>query len=573
MNNNYIILFVVIPLGTGLINLLLMNRILVARALGTLSLLSTSLLAIAFLARIYEHGDILTSQMGDWPAPFGITVVFDSLSGLLLAASSIVALGAYVHSYATMSDALERRYYHPLMQFLMFGVNLSFLTGDLFNLFVSFEIMLMASYALLTLGASKKQMSQAYKYVMLNLVASTLFVISAGITYGLMGTLNMADLARIVAEHKAAGAPLPLGFRAVSLMFLFVFGLKGAIFPLWFWLPDTYHTTPISIAGLFAGMLTKVGIYATLRTFPMIFAQMEAGQLVMPLIAVSAGFTMFLGVLGAVSMHEVRRILAIHVISQVGYMVFGIAVMSAAAMAGCLFYMIQHMVVKCSLFLCCGLMERYAGSDDLNKIGGLLRRDWLLGVLFFIAAMSLVGLPPLSGFFGKMVIIGEGWNGFWVLSMFGLLTGALTLLSMLKIWGYGFWGPPQGEHAAVPSPAPRVRRYRSGYIGIMILVGTALFLGFGAWPVYHIAFNAGDQLFNSYRYRVAVLGEGFAGPDVGPLYWYEMPSEEGLQAEGEPAPVRDPLRPSAEEALNKDDTRAMPALGAVDPGAGIPAGG
>ncbi|MFW5652915.1 MAG: proton-conducting transporter membrane subunit [Planctomycetota bacterium] len=535
MTNNFIILLIVIPLGTGILSLLLIDRLRLARLVGTLSLMSTAAISIYLLTQLYHDGAIFTSQMGDWPAPFGISVVFDSLSGLLLAAASVVALGSYVHSYSTMSDALERRYYHPLMQFLMFGVNLSFLTGDLFNLFVAFEIMLMASYALLTLGASRRQMSQAYKYVMLNLIASALFVISAGIVYGLMGTLNFADLARIVAEHKASGEPLPLGFRAVSLMFLFVFGLKGAIFPLWFWLPDTYYTTPISIAGLFAGMLTKVGIYATLRTFPMIFAQMEAGQLVMPIIAVSAAFTMFLGVLGAVSMHEVRRILAIHVISQVGYMVFGIAVMSAAAMAGCLFYMIQHMVVKCALFLCCGIMERYAGSDDLNKIGGVLKRDWLLGLLFFIAAMSLVGLPPLSGFFGKMVIIAEGWNGFWVLSMFGLLTGALTLLSMLKIWGYGYWGPPQGDHAEVPVGARRVRRYRSGYVGIGILVVTALFLGFGANPVYKIAFTAGDQLFNTYDYRVAVLGEDFAGPNIGPMRWWELPEVMSAEAPGDDA--------------------------------------
>ncbi len=510
MIENLIILFIAIPLGAGILTVPFVGKPKTTRTIGTVSLILTSLLAIGLLCIIRKDGDILVSQMGDWPAPFGITVVFDSLSGLLLAASSVVALGCYIHSFSVLDPAVERRYFHPLIQFLMFGVNLSFLTGDLFNLFVSFEIMLMASYSLLTIGASRKQLKQAYKYVLLNLVASTIFVLSAGLVYGMMGTLNYADLARIVAEKQAAGESLPTGFSAVALMLLLVFGLKGAIFPLWFWLPDTYYTCPISIAGLFGGMLTKVGIYATLRTFPMIFAVGEHRGLILTIVAISAAFTMFLGVLGAVSGHNVRRILAVHVISQVGYMVFGIAVMTGFAMAGCVFYMIQHMVVKSSLFLCCGLMEKYAGSDDLNKIGGLLRRDRLLGVLFMIAAFSLVGLPPLSGFFGKLVIIQAGWiEGYWYLSLIGLATGLLTLLSMLKIWSYGFWGKTEGKHAVVPDKSPKLRGLNSGYIGIGLLVVTALFLGFFAQPVYTIALHAGDQLANPEPYIASVLGDDY----------------------------------------------------------------
>lgn len=508
MINHWIILFIVIPMGTGILSIPFMGRKYVQRTLGTISFAATTLLSIFLLITIKEEGTILVSQMGDWPPPFGITVVFDSLSGLLLAASSMVALGCYINSFSLLKSSVERRYFHPMIQFLMFGVNLSFLTGDLFNLFVSFEIMLMASYAMLTLGGERKQLTQAYKYILLNLVASTIFVISAGLIYGMMGTLNYADLARIVAERTApGGGGLPTGFTAVSIMLLMVFGLKGAIFPLWFWLPDTYYTCPVSIAGMFAGMLTKVGIYATCRTFPLIFAHGEGTSLVMLIIAVSAAFTMFLGVLGAVSNHEVRRILAVHVISQVGYMVFGIAVMTANALAGCLFYMIQHMVVKSSLFLCCGIMEKYSGTDDLNKMGGLLKRDPLLATMFFVAAMSLVGLPPLSGFFGKLVIIQAGWENYWWLSVLGLATGALTLLSMLKIWSYGFWSPSKGNHVVVPEGAPIPRNLRSGYIGACLLIVTALFLGFGAEPVYKIAFHAGDQLINPSAYINAVLNQ------------------------------------------------------------------
>jgi len=516
----YIALLGLTPLVAGLISILLVTRPTLSRVVGTLSFAGTMLMSVALLISIRDGG-VLVTQLGGWPAPFGISFVFDSLSGLLIATGNMVALGSYIHSFSTLDPWIERRYFHPLMQLLMFGVNLSFLTGDLFNLFVAFEVMLMASYALLAIGATRKQMSQAYKYVLLNLLVSAIFVMGAGMAYGMLGTLNLADMARIVAEIQAdPGREVPVGFSALAIVLLLVFGLKGAFFPLWFWLPDTYYTCPISIAGLFGGLLTKVGVYAVARTFPLIFAQAppvggdptQTRIIVLAILGISAAFTMFLAVLGAVSQHEIRRILSIHVISQVGYMVFGIAVMTGYALAGCVFYMIQHMVVKSSLFLCCGLIEKHTGTDDLDGLGGVLKRDAWLGVLFFIAAMSLVGLPPLSGFFGKLVIIRSGWSPDpWylpVLSVLGLATGALTLLSMMKIWSYGFWNPAHAPEAMPPSQVKRSSK--AGYFGIVLLVSSALFLGFGAQPVYQIAFNAGEQMANPKPYIQAVLGEDAA---------------------------------------------------------------
>ncbi|MEQ9454122.1 MAG: proton-conducting transporter membrane subunit [Phycisphaeraceae bacterium] len=516
--SNLIVLYCLVPLFAGLLSVALVNHQWPSRILGVISFATLFLGAVSTLCAIVPSQDILVSQMGGWAAPYGITLVFDSFSGMLIAAAAAVSLGAYIHSFSTLQPKVERRYFHPLIQMLIFGVNLSFLTGDLFNLFVAFEIMLMASYALLCLGASDQQLRHAYKYVLLNILASTVFLMGAGMVYGMLGTLNIADMARIVAEAQASGESLPVGFTAIGVLFLFVFGLKGAFFPLWFWLPDTYWTVPIAIGGLFGGLLTKVGVYTIARLFPLVFAQappigVEASDmrvLIMSLIAASAAFTMFLAVLGAVSQHHIRRILSIHVISQVGYMVFGIAVMTGQALAGCAFYMIQHMVVKCSLFLCCGLMEKHSGTDDLDKLGSLLKRDKWLGVLFFVAAMSLVGLPPLSGFFGKMVIIQSGWSaGLWWLAIIGLLTGALTLLSMLKIWSYGFWNPgpsPEAEPAAVVRSSNHF-----AYIGTVMLVTMALFLGFGAPVAYEAAFVAGEQLYNPTAYVEAVLGDGRLG--------------------------------------------------------------
>ncbi|MGB1124594.1 MAG: proton-conducting transporter membrane subunit [Phycisphaeraceae bacterium] len=522
MTDHRIILLCVIPLVAALISVALINRKMLSRLVGVLSytmMLGLSLSLVLKITAAPDDESILVSQMGGWTAPFGISVVFDSLSGLLICAAAAVGLGAYIHSFAVLNPRTERRYYHPLMQMLMFGVNLSFLTGDLFNLFVAFEVMLMASYALLTIGGSRQQLAQAYKYILLNVLASTIFLMAAGMVYGMFGTLNIADLARIVAEIEAdESRELPAGFKSLAVMFLLVFGLKGAFFPLWFWLPDTYYTVPISIAGLFGGLLTKVGVYTVARLFPLIFGSdgtstivdgtMLGGTspIIQTILIVAAAFTMFLAVLGAVSQHNVRRILSVHVISQVGYMVFGIAVMTGNALAGCAFYMIQHMVVKCALFLCCGVMEKHAGTDDLDKLGGLLKRDWFLGVLFFIAAMSLVGLPPLSGFFGKMVIIREGFfEGQWYLGVIGLVTGAITLLSMLKIWSYGYWNPDQAP--TVNKPEAVKASCKPAYFAITLLVGFALFLGLGAEAIYKVAFRAGEQLENPEHYITAVLGD------------------------------------------------------------------
>ncbi len=507
MINHQIILFMAIPLAAGLISVTTAKNLFLSRLIGCVSLGGMVTMGVILLWLSHRDDVIYVSQLGNWQAPFGISIIFDSLSGLLITAASTVALGAYIHSFDMLEPDIERRYYHPLIQLLIFGVNLSFLTGDLFNLFVAFEIMLLASYALLTLGGTRKQLTQAYKYVLLNLLASTIFVMTAGMVYGMFGTLNMADLARIVHEIQAdPDRELPTGFTALSITLLLVFGLKGAFFPLWFWLPDTYYTCPISIAGLFGGVLTKVGVYSVARTFPLIFAVGEGSQLIILIIAVASAFTMFLGVLGAVSQHEIRRILSIHVISQIGYMMFGIAIMTGWALAGCVFFMIHNMVVKCALFLCCGAMEKHAGTDDLDRLGGLLKRDVFLAVLFFIAALSLVGLPPLSGFFGKLVIIREGWPYYWgTLSIVGLLTGSLTLLSMLKIWGYGFWNPTPKAHP-IRTDAPTVKRnLKAAYTGIVFLVGTALFLGFAAEPVCQVALRAGEQLEDPVPYISAVL--------------------------------------------------------------------
>lgn len=513
MINNWIILFCVIPLAAGVLSAPLVMHRTVCRVIGVASFVAMLALGIGLLVSFTDDRNIYVSQMGAWLAPYGISIVFDSISGLLVTTAALVALACYVHAFASLDPKVEARYFHPLIQLLMFGVNLSFLTGDLFNLFVAFEIMLMASYGLLSIGASRRQVSQAYKYVVLNLLASTVFVIAAGMTYGMFGTLNMADLMRIVAEIEADPArDLPIGFTALAVMLLLVFGMKGAFFPLWAWLPDTYYTCPIAIGALFGGVLTKVGVYTVIRLFPLVFTAGPADSVIIPIIATSAGMTMLLGVLGAVSHHEVRRVLAVLVIAGVGFMIFAIALMSETALAGCVFYMVQSMVVTAALFLICGIVERHTGTDDLQKLGGLFLRDGWLSLLFFIAAMSLVGLPPMSGFFGKMVIVREGFrfrgNGglpLWWLSVAALIAGTLMLLAMLRVWGYGFWSPMPKSYSVKTTTADVRRTWRCAYIAVYVLVVVSVGIGLAAQPIYNFAARAGYQLTHREDYVRAVL--------------------------------------------------------------------
>jgi len=514
MSGQLIILFVLLPMAAG-ITTVLMHRWRAAQNVVGLAFLAANVAtAITALFTLYQgaqtHGGILVSQMGNWPAPFGITIAVDLLSALMLAVESIVCLSVFVYCITQLPHSLRGGYFHPLYHFLMLGVQWSFITGDLFNLFVAFEIMLMASYAMFCLGTTTNQMRQAYKYILLNLVGSTLFVTVAGLLYGQLGTLNMADIARIAMTPGA----LPGTAVPVIAMLVVVFGLKTAIFPLWFWLPDTYHTMPPALGGLFAGLLTKVGAYVLIRVFVMIFGTAEAVTgVVGPIVVASAGITMFVGVLGAVSMHTVRRILSIHIISQVGYMIMGIGIALTAgvltqsrelAVAGAIFFILHNMAVKCCLFLCGGLMVDHAGTDNLERIGGLLRRAPWLAALFLIAAMSLAGLPPLSGFFGKWVLIREGLaGGFYVLTAFALATSVLTLLSMLKIWSYGFWSPPRGNHVSHPEHRPQTA---GGIAAVVVLVALALSMGFGAQHYMNICTAAAKTLVDPSEYIAAVLG-------------------------------------------------------------------
>jgi multicomponent Na+:H+ antiporter subunit D len=391
--------------------------------------------------------------------------------------------------------------YYPLLLILLMGVCGAFLTGDLFNLYVWFEVLLMASFALLTLGGERGQIEGGFKYVTLNLIASTLFLTALGLVYGMTGTLNMAALAR-----SLPAAPYPGLILTVSMLFLVGFGIKAAVFPLFFWLPASYHTPPVAVSAVFVGLLTKVGVYALVRLFTLLFLQDTA--FTHTLILVLAGCTMVTGVLGAVAQNEFRRILAFHSISQVGYMLMGLGLFTPLALAGALYFMIHHSVVKTNLFLVSGVVYEKQGSYELKQLGGQYRAFPALAALFLVSALSLAGVPPFSGFFAKLSLVQAGLAlGQYSIVGVSLAVGMLTLFSMAKIWAEVFWKAPPAAPGGGGASMHLIPRGRLALLltPVAVLALTAVLMGVLAESVLALVTRAADQLLDPAEYINRVL--------------------------------------------------------------------
>lgn len=440
--------------------------------------------SIWLLAAIVTEGRLVT-QGASWTAPFGITLMADGLSAIMLALTALLTLATIIFSFATIDARQERYNYYPLLLLLMFGCSGAFLTGDLFNLYVWFEILLVASFGLITLGGSRAQLEGGLKYVVLNLFASLCFLVGAGLIYGLAGTLNMAHLAERLNTVRE-----PSLATAVAGFFLIAFGSKAALAPLFFWLPTSYHTPAIAVTALFGGLLSKVGIYALYRVFGSVF-QSELGRL-SPLILAVAGVTMVIGVLGAVAQVNVRRILAFHIVSQVGYMAMGLGLASVSGLAAGILFMAHNIVVKTALFLIGGAAEHLTGAGELKRMGGMAQREPLLAVLWLLASFALVGVPPLSGFFGKLGLIQAGVaQEQWFIVGVAAGVSLLTLFSMLKIWNEVFWKKAYSDMSHLP-------RAGAGLLApAIVLVAVSIAMGLGAAPFLEYSTVAAEQVFDT----------------------------------------------------------------------------
>ena len=497
--NHLIILPVLLPLLAGVL-LLFGNRLGLAWRRGVSLAATAALLPITLLLLQHASQDSIDVYiLGNWVAPFGIVLVLDRLSALLLLLTALLSLPALL--YACRGDDNSGPLFHALFQFQLMGLNGAFLTGDLFNLFVFFEVLLIASYALLLHGAGPARSRAGLHYVVLNLVGSTLFLFAVGVLYGITGTLNMADLAIQVAAAGPAEAPL---LRAAGLLLLVVFALKAALLPLYFWLPRAYSAATAPVAALFA-IMTKVGVYSIVRVYSLIFGA-QAGllaDLALPWLWPLALLTLALGALGALAAIELRTLVAYLVVVSVGTLLAGFALASPAALAAALYYLLHSTLVAGGLFLLAGLIRTQRGveGDQLHPAAPV-SQPALLGSLFFIAAVATVGMPPLSGFIGKLLLLSSAAPGAQLAWLWGVVLGSglLALIALSRAGSQLFW-----KTRDITPVAARTDRLRVA--SIVLLLGAAPLLSLFAEPVHRYTLATAQQLHSPAGYIQAVLGE------------------------------------------------------------------
>lgn len=468
----------------------------VQRAISVVTLSAMTTISAFLLGRVDGEGEVVV-QVGGWSAPIGITLVADRLAAIMLLVATLMLFAVLLFAIGQPGAETHHTGFHPVYLILASGIALAFLTGDLFNLFVAFEVTLMASYVLITLGGRPDQVRTGMTYVVISLLASNLFLLALAFIYAATGTVNLADLSSRMAD-------LPDGLRSgLAVLLIVVFGVKAAIFPLFFWLPDSYPTAPTPVTAVFAGLLTKVGVYAIIRSQTLLFPpDTQPGNLLL----VVAGLTMVVGVFGAITQNDIKRILSFHIVSQIGYMIMGLGLFSLAGLAGAVFYIVHHIVVKTTLFLVAGLVEQRAGTGQLARLSGLARFEPTLAVLFLVPALSLAGIPPFSGFVAKLALIGAGIGaGQYLIVAVSLVVSLLTLFSMIKIWSNAFWGSIGAGDAPLERSASRSSRaLMTG--STVALAGLSVAIVIWAGPLYDLSERTAQDLMDTRPYVDTVLG-------------------------------------------------------------------
>lgn len=490
--SNLAILPIILPLFAGIIVAFTNKNTEVTRFLTKLFSvigLGTSV----YLAWIVLHGETIVLETGSWVAPYGIVFVADSLAVLIVVTTNIVATACAFYAPYSLSENKEKHYFYAFFFFLISGVSGAFLTGDLFNLFVFFEVLLMASYALIVLGGDKVQLRESLKYLLINLFSSVVFVTAVAFLYSILGTVNMAQIAERIQDVEQQGV-----LTTIGILLFFVFATKAALFPLYYWMPRSYIVPNPVVSALFGALLTKVGIYSILRVFSLMFVYKT--EYTHSLFIWIAALTLIFGIIGALSTNNVKLIIAYNVIPAVGFMILGIGVLNVESVSGSVFYLFHDMIIKAALFMIVGVVVYVTGTTDLRKMGGLMYHYPFLGWLLFIAALVLAGVPPFSGFIGKLLILkGAVTNDVIVVVLIGLLTSLLILYSVMKIFIHGFWGEKNAEHIKKPT---------KGMIGpIAFLLSISIALGIGAEFIYPSVESIASYLLDPEIYIESVLKE------------------------------------------------------------------
>ncbi len=460
-----------------------------------------NLLIAALLFYTVWKGGSISVQAGNWKAPFGITFIADTLAATLVLLTAIVGVAVSFFSAFTIARDRLRFGYFPIFHFLLMGLSGAFLTGDIFNLYVWFEVIIISSFVLITIGSQKKQLEGAVKYFALNMLASIIFLTALGILYGLTGSLNMADLSGKIAAIENRGL-----VNVCALFFFIGFGIKAAIFPMYFWLPDSYHTPPTAVTAVFSGLLTKVAVYALIRVFTVVFVP---DDFFMQLFIILGVLTIFSGGIGALVQSNIRKIFAYLIICHIGFMIVGLGLFTELALAGMIFYLIHDIVVKTNLFLISGIIVKIKGTADIRKLGDIYNDYPKIALLFAISLFSVVGIPPLSGFWPKVLLILGGIEADNYLSVGIVLFGSfITLVVIAKLWAQVFW-----KSTNEIEPREDLLYYdnmrRSRKIGILLPVVflsiVTLYIGFGAESVNLVASRIASELIDVQPYIETVM--------------------------------------------------------------------
>jgi len=465
----------------------------------------------ALLWRVVELGP-LSMTMGNWLPPFGISFTVDMVGAVFAFAAAGVTLLLLAYLRVDMPERAREQGVYPLILLLLAGVSGAFLTGDLFNLYVWFEVMLIASFGLLALGGRDLQLDATVKYGFLNFLATAFFLLALGLIYGLLGTLNMAD---IVGKATSAD-PVPLA--GIGALLLLAFGMKAAAFPVNAWLPASYHAPPPAISALLAGLLTKVGVYALLRSLGMLLP--GARELLDPVIALVAIGTLIVGPLGAIAETNLRRALGFLLIGGVGATLAGLALGNVSGLAGAVAYTLHAILTITALYMLAGLIEAMTGATDTREMGGLYAAASLPSVLFFGLMLAVAGVPPFLGFWPKLLLIDGGFArwGFgvdaWALALWlaVLVNALLSLIAGARLWSHIFWRPGhEGAASELPNTALTPLDRRARWLGLgtaTVLAVVVLLLGLFPEPLLSFAREGARGLLDPSHYiAVTALAE------------------------------------------------------------------
>lgn len=503
MITNFILAPILVHLITAILLLFFWQKVRAQKIISIFGNVVAFILCIRLFFATQEYG-YLVLQAGGWQAPFGITFVSDTLSSIMVLLTATISLTVGIYSTTALNLSRIKYGYFFLFHFLIMGLLGTFLTGDIFNLYVWFEVVIISSFVLLTLGGKKMQMEGAIKYVTMNMLASIIFLTAIGILYGITGTLNMAALGTKISSIENTGL-----VSVTALLFFAGFGIKSAVFPLYFWLPSSYHTPPSAIAAIFGGLLTKMGIYAMIRVFTLIFQPDEFMRNVFIVIAI---MTLITGALGTVNKRSVRRMISYLIVCHIGYLIAGIGLYTEIAFVGVVFYLIHDVIVKSNLLMISGVIQKIRGTIDMSRLGGLYEDYPKLSVVMAVAMFSLVGIPPLSGFWPKIQLFGESLEaGQYVLLGAIVFASFVTLFVIARMWSEVFWKPspkPLTEEIDHFAQLPFLGKFAL-VAPIVTLSLVSLYIGFNAEGIYKIASQTANELMNPSLYTDAVLKGNF----------------------------------------------------------------